>query len=72
MVSSRSFLALHDEEERKCLLCGYLIKGGKVTKFKSAGWAALKEKAQRWSIINITFDDQKYCSTKVHEKIKEL
>ena len=48
-----------------------MIKGGKVTAFKSAGWAALKEKAQRWSMINITFDDQKYCFTKVHEKIKD-
>ena len=60
MASSRSFLALHDEEERKCFLCGYLVKGVKVTEFLNEGWAALKEKAQ-WSIVNIPFDDQMYC-----------
>ena len=72
MADKNSYLHVLPTDVKTCLLCSQAIE--KET-FKTNGvnsWLTLKEKASRWSLINIPKTDDAYEFRKVDDKVRNV
>ena len=73
MTDKSAYLYVLPTDVKKCLLCSQAILGKEIFRKNTVkSWLALKEKAARWSIIDIPNTDDAYEFRNVDKKFVPL